>query len=261
MWQASAHPFTSRTRTFLRGLRAASARCGLEITHDAHGDGGSVDPRGRSRGAGGPGEFAHADHGESVGIGPLNLNTANASQLETLPGIGKSTAERILEYREKSGGFKKVEDLMNVRGIGEKSFLKLKPLVTVSSAEERKRRTVDECATGGPRGTRGVRGQPSASALGFTVLDSCLRSHRCACCGGRDSADDLNHRTLARLRPPRGICAARMALARAQAVSRSTTIALRFEAGPSGITISVIQDGNGNGVRTRDIDLQIDRPI
>ena len=65
----------------------------------------------------------------------VNLNTANVTQLETLPGIGKSTAERILEYREKSGGFKKIEDLMNVRGIGEKSFLKLKPLVTVTAAK------------------------------------------------------------------------------------------------------------------------------
>jgi competence protein ComEA len=67
--------------------------------------------------------------------GPVNLNTASVAQLETLPGIGKSTAERILEYREKSGGFKKIEDLMNVRGIGEKSFLKLKPLVTVAAAK------------------------------------------------------------------------------------------------------------------------------
>jgi competence protein ComEA len=67
--------------------------------------------------------------------GPLNLNTATVAQLETLPGIGKSTAERILEYREKSGGFKKIEDLMNVRGIGEKSFLKLKPLVMVSAGK------------------------------------------------------------------------------------------------------------------------------
>jgi competence protein ComEA len=67
--------------------------------------------------------------------GPVNLNTATVTQLEALPGIGKSTAERILEYREKSGGFKKIEDLMNVRGIGEKSFLKLKPLVTVAAAK------------------------------------------------------------------------------------------------------------------------------
>ena len=65
---------------------------------------------------------------------PLNLNSASVAQLEALPGIGRATAERIVEYRQKSGGFKKAEDLMNVRGIGEKSFLKLKPLITVAAA-------------------------------------------------------------------------------------------------------------------------------
>ena len=61
----------------------------------------------------------------------INLNTATVEQLETLPGIGRKTAERIVEYRTKSGGFKRIEDLMNIKGIGEKSFLKLKPLVAV----------------------------------------------------------------------------------------------------------------------------------
>jgi competence protein ComEA len=63
---------------------------------------------------------------------PVNLNTATQAELETLPGIGPRAAQRILEYRQKNGSFKKIEELMNVKGIGEKSFLKLKPLITVS---------------------------------------------------------------------------------------------------------------------------------
>lgn len=65
---------------------------------------------------------------------PINLNAATREQLESLPGIGSRTAERILEYRQKNGAFRKVEDLMNIQGIGEKSFLKLRPLVTVAPA-------------------------------------------------------------------------------------------------------------------------------
>lgn len=62
----------------------------------------------------------------------LNLNAASATQLQELPGIGVSFAARIVEYRQKYGPFKKIEDLMNIRGIGEKSFLRLKPLITVT---------------------------------------------------------------------------------------------------------------------------------
>ena len=66
---------------------------------------------------------------------PVNLNTATAEQLATIPGVGPKMAERIIDYRSKNGGFKKVEDLMNVSGVGEKSFLKMKPLITVTAAK------------------------------------------------------------------------------------------------------------------------------
>ena len=68
---------------------------------------------------------------------PVNLNTATVAQIATLPGIGDKAAQRIVEYREKNGGFKKVEDLMNVKGIGEKSFLKLKPMITVAAKTDK----------------------------------------------------------------------------------------------------------------------------
>jgi competence protein ComEA len=69
---------------------------------------------------------------------PININTATAAQLEALPGIGARTAQAIVEHRQKNGGFKKIEELMNVKGIGEKSFLKLKPMVTVSTDKAEK---------------------------------------------------------------------------------------------------------------------------
>ena len=70
----------------------------------------------------------------AAAIATVNLNTATQAQLETLPGIGAAAAKRILEYRQKNGNFKKVEELMNVKGIGEKSFLKLKQHLTVGAA-------------------------------------------------------------------------------------------------------------------------------
>jgi competence protein ComEA len=61
----------------------------------------------------------------------INLNTATAAELERLPGIGQKVAARIVEYRQKNGPFKKVEELMNVQGIGEKSFLQFRSQLTV----------------------------------------------------------------------------------------------------------------------------------
>jgi competence protein ComEA len=61
----------------------------------------------------------------------VNLNTASVQELIDLPGIGPKTAEKIVAWRQENGKFKKPEDLMAVKGIGEKKFAKLKDLVTV----------------------------------------------------------------------------------------------------------------------------------
>ena len=62
---------------------------------------------------------------------PVNLNTATQAQLEVLPGVGPKMAERILAYRAENGGFKSVDELDDVKGIGEKRMTTLKPLVKV----------------------------------------------------------------------------------------------------------------------------------
>ncbi len=61
----------------------------------------------------------------------LNINRASKSDLEKLPGIGPTIAERIVNYREEHGAFKSIEDLKNVKGIGDKKFEALKDLITV----------------------------------------------------------------------------------------------------------------------------------
>jgi competence ComEA-like helix-hairpin-helix protein len=59
------------------------------------------------------------------------LNTATVEQLSTLPGVGEKLAGRILEYRQKAGGFKATAELLNVRGIGEKNLAKMQPYIAV----------------------------------------------------------------------------------------------------------------------------------
>ena len=63
--------------------------------------------------------------------GKVNLNTATAEQLETLPRVGPALSQRILDWREQNGRFSSVEDLMSVTGIGGKTFEGLRDLVTV----------------------------------------------------------------------------------------------------------------------------------
>lgn len=67
----------------------------------------------------------------SIAVKRININTASASELETLPGIGKGFAEKIVEHREKYGPFRKPEHLLIVRGISQKRFERLRDLITV----------------------------------------------------------------------------------------------------------------------------------
>ena len=63
---------------------------------------------------------------------PLVLNTATIEQLEQLPGVGPRTAQDIVKFREKSGPFRRVEDLLAIRGITKRRLEKLRPYIVVT---------------------------------------------------------------------------------------------------------------------------------
>ncbi|HET6267934.1 MAG TPA: ComEA family DNA-binding protein [Acidobacteriota bacterium] len=68
---------------------------------------------------------------QKPGSKQVNINSANQAELETLPGIGPSLAKKIMDFRQKNGNFKTIEDLKAVAGIGDKKFEQLKSLITV----------------------------------------------------------------------------------------------------------------------------------
>ena len=77
-------------------------------------------------------KIVNVEEGEGSLISSVvNINTANVERLSTLSGIGKSTAEKIVKYREENGYFNSVEDIMNVSGIGESKFNAIKDNITV----------------------------------------------------------------------------------------------------------------------------------
>ena len=65
---------------------------------------------------------------------PIDLNTATAEELDTLPGVGQSTAAAIIDHRESSGLFRSVDALLDVRGIGEAKLEALRDLVTAGGS-------------------------------------------------------------------------------------------------------------------------------
>ena len=68
---------------------------------------------------------------QNQGDGKVNLNKASEAELQTLTGVGPAKATAIIEYRDQNGGFKKVEEVMEISGIGEKTFEKFKDQITV----------------------------------------------------------------------------------------------------------------------------------
>ncbi|MGI6752487.1 MAG: helix-hairpin-helix domain-containing protein [Anaerovoracaceae bacterium] len=75
--------------------------------------------------------FYGVNRDSSNGGGKININSANSDELQRLTGVGPSTADKILQYRKEYGKFNKIEDLMNISGIGEKTFQKLKDKICV----------------------------------------------------------------------------------------------------------------------------------
>jgi competence protein ComEA len=74
--------------------------------------------------------------GKSAPAGRININTASVEQLTTLPGVGPKLAARIVEYRQKSGTFRSPQELLNVKGIGEKNFAKIESSLTVGEGSK-----------------------------------------------------------------------------------------------------------------------------
>ena len=75
--------------------------------------------------------MALAQKAKPHGGDKVNLNTATVEQLQTLPGVGPAMAKKIVEHRTKSGKFTKVEEILNIQGIGEKKFQKMKDRLVV----------------------------------------------------------------------------------------------------------------------------------
>ncbi|MBD8659328.1 helix-hairpin-helix domain-containing protein [Frigoribacterium sp. CFBP 8754] len=98
---------------------------------DGSGAGGAVGGGASGGGGGAAGGGGASGAGGGAGGGLVDLNRADATALQALPGVGPATSAAIVEWREGSGGFRSVDDLLEVPGIGEKTLESLRPLVTV----------------------------------------------------------------------------------------------------------------------------------
>ena len=77
------------------------------------------------------GSLANSSSASNSQDSKININSADESQLETISGVGPSTAKKIIDYREKEGKFSSIEDIKNVSGIGDKKFESMKDSIDV----------------------------------------------------------------------------------------------------------------------------------
>jgi competence ComEA-like helix-hairpin-helix protein len=94
----------------------------------------------------------------------VNINSADTSELALLPRVGPSVAERIVDYRKENGPFKKIEDLMLVQGIGEKTFQLLKPYLAISGESTLKEKVHGSRSSSGKSKSGGKAGDKAGRA-------------------------------------------------------------------------------------------------
>jgi competence protein ComEA len=108
------------------------------------------------------------DAPDAAGGKKININQASATQFALLPRVGAKQAERIVEYRKAHGQFAQIEELMEVKGVGEKLFSQVKPYVALSGPTTLSAKVSSKGTRGGPKakkaGTKSASGSSSASA-------------------------------------------------------------------------------------------------
>ena len=106
---------------------------------------------------------AHPAVAEGDPAKTVNLNQASATELARLPRVGSKLADRIVAHRSQNGPFKRVEDVMEVKGVGEKMFASLKPYLAISGPTTLTQKVSSAGKKGGsPRSSRSARGQKPA---------------------------------------------------------------------------------------------------
>ena len=110
-------------------------------------------------------QAADSDTGAASGA-KININQATAAQLSMLPRIGPKVADRIVDYRKEHGNFARPEDLMEVKGIGEKLFVVLKPYVTVSGPTTATEKIRSGSSRGRSRTAAGAKAPASTAPVG-----------------------------------------------------------------------------------------------